>query len=85
METNGYGVTRLDYLENCRKGRFTVYQKIGDFGIYLKQTLLELSRRNPICYADERMVLYELKSSAVSAQAENGLDKATPQDRGKIY
>ncbi|MDB6123528.1 MAG: hypothetical protein JWQ71_2521 [Pedosphaera sp.] len=78
METNGYGVPKLDYLENCQRGRFTVNQKIGDFGIYLRQTLLEMSKRNPICYADDRMVLYELKDSAGSVQTVNSFSKSTP-------
>ncbi|EEF59963.1 hypothetical protein [Pedosphaera parvula] len=85
METDGYAVPKSGYLEGCRRSRFTVDQKIGDFGLYLRQTLLELSRRNRICYSDDRMVLYELKDSPVSAQTENGLNQATPQNHGKIY
>ena len=61
METNSYALRRLERLQALSKSHFVVDKKMADFGIYLHQTLLAMAQRNSACYADGRMLLFELK------------------------
>jgi hypothetical protein len=87
METNGFGVSKLDELRQLAGSRLTVHQKYGDFGAYLHVTLLALAENNPMRYADDRMLLFELKDTPTGspspvARSANG---QTSQDRGQAH
>ncbi len=63
METNGYAANKLQALQELRQSPYAVYQKMADFGIYLRGVLLGLAQRNPVRYSDDRMLLFELKDT----------------------
>ena len=90
METNGYAVPKLDRLQRMMESRFAVFQKLGDFGIYLRETLLAMARRNPVRYADDRMLLFELKprpAAPLPAAIGDSAMKIQPNEpeRGRIH
>jgi len=85
METNGYAIGRVDRWNAMMKSRFAVYQKLGDFGIYLRQTLLTLAQRNSVRYADDRFLLFELKDRPEATGGAAGTTQAEELNRGNIY
>ncbi|MDB6016542.1 MAG: hypothetical protein JWR19_1031 [Pedosphaera sp.] len=87
IETNGYGVTKLDRLQRMTESQYAVYQKLGAFGAYLRQTLLTLAQQNPVLFADEQMLLFELKDSPAPDQSQPALPNPTTNspDGGKIH
>ena len=60
LEKRGYGVVELDDLAAMKKSRLAIYQKLADFGAYLRTHLDELARRGRVLYSDERMLIFEL-------------------------
>ncbi len=64
METNGYGVPTLDRLQTMAVSRLAEFRQYGEYDIYLRKMLLALAAQNPVRFADNRMLLFELEPEA---------------------
>lgn len=63
LETKAYGVKKPEKLAVLLRSGYAVDRKIGDYGIYLRQSLVLLAQQSDVRYADDRMVLFELKNT----------------------
>jgi hypothetical protein len=61
IETKGYGVAELNDLAKLKRKRQPLFQKLGDFGTYLRLGIDDLAARGRTIYEDERMLLFELR------------------------
>lgn len=61
LETKGYGVTEKSDLLVYTRYRQAFYRKLGEYGIYLRDTLEALATRGTVLYSDDRMILFELR------------------------
>jgi len=60
IETIGTEVQDVTRLKPYLSAQHSVYQKLGDYGIYFRTSLLALAERSHVLYSDRRMLLFEL-------------------------
>jgi len=62
LETNAYGVKKPNKLAALTRSLYAMDRKIGDYGTYLRSSLVLLAQQSDERYADDRMLLFELKN-----------------------
>ncbi len=78
LETNGFGTVRLNTLARMQQSPWTVYQKLGDYGTYLRLSLDEMAARGTVRYSDGHIVVFELNRSAPPTPQRNSVALREP-------
>src|SRR6185503_421900 len=62
FEADGYAIKSISDLKPYLNSEQAVYRKLGDYGIYAKQALLDLAEKRRVIYRHDHMILFDLAS-----------------------
>ena len=64
LETEGYAVKSLSFLERLLQSPYAVFRKFGDYGLSARRTLAEIAETRKIVARSEHLLLIDLESEA---------------------